>query len=72
MIGCSEQDISEYVDGELSAASAFELERHLWTCADCRALLREYQARVTVTRLLGQRLARERSPGVVKARLTQS
>lgn len=70
MIGCSERYISEYIDGELSPAIACELERHLWTCADCRALLREYQTLVSVTRLLGPRQAREPSPDFTKARLT--
>jgi anti-sigma factor RsiW len=72
MIGCSERYISEYIDGDLSPAIACELERHLWTCADCRALLREYQTLVSVTRLLGQRRACKRSPDVMEARLTQT
>ena len=63
MIGCSEQRISEYIDGDLPAADADELERHLWTCADCRALLLEYQTLVAVTRLL----ARQRQASLSQA-----
>jgi anti-sigma factor RsiW len=73
MIRCSEQSISEYIDGDLPAADAHELERHLWTCADCRALLLEYQTLVAVTRLLArQRQASGPQADAVKMNLTIS
>jgi anti-sigma factor RsiW len=35
--------LSEYVDGDLDAATRSELERHLAACADCRATVDELQ-----------------------------
>jgi hypothetical protein len=36
MLGCSEQLLSEYIDGDLSPTVAREVEHHLWSCAACR------------------------------------
>src|SRR2546423_15230818 len=42
---CSEtMRVHAYVDGELDAAAAAEIERHLETCGDCAALLKEIEA----------------------------
>lgn len=38
MLGCSEERLSEYIDGDLSPAAAREVEHHLWWCARCREM----------------------------------
>jgi anti-sigma factor RsiW len=38
--GCEDPRLSAYLDGELSAEEAAEVERHLAECATCRARLR--------------------------------
>ena len=35
--------VHAYVDGELDAAAAAEIERHLETCPDCSALLKDIE-----------------------------
>lgn len=40
----AQRDISEYVDGSLSPSREAPLERHLEGCADCRAVLKDFQA----------------------------
>src|SRR5437588_12781722 len=35
--------VHAYVDGELDAAAASEIERHLETCPDCSALLKDIE-----------------------------
>lgn len=37
-------DIAAYLDGELDAAAALDVERHLQGCNDCATLLRELEA----------------------------
>jgi anti-sigma factor RsiW len=39
-----------YFDGELDAAAALEVEKHLETCADCTALLKDLEATRRVVR----------------------
>ena len=55
MIRCTEQLISEYVDGDLPPAIARELEDHFRICTECRMLLLEYYSLVTATHLLAAR-----------------
>jgi anti-sigma factor RsiW len=52
MIACAEQLISEYVDGDLPATVADELEQHLVVCAECRAMLLDYYLLVAATQSL--------------------
>jgi anti-sigma factor RsiW len=43
-MSCNEASrVHEYFDGELDAGAAAEVERHLETCSDCAALLKDLQ-----------------------------
>ncbi|MBI4496109.1 MAG: zf-HC2 domain-containing protein [Deltaproteobacteria bacterium] len=42
--------LSEYVDGELDAATARQLEEHLRDCVDCKAFLDTFRRARTMTR----------------------
>jgi len=53
MLGCTEQLISEYIDGDLSPALARDVEHHLWVCEKCRGIFLDFRALVAVTRVLG-------------------
>jgi len=46
--GCQHWRLSAYLDGELSAEEAVQVEQHLAACAECRARLRALE-RITVT-----------------------
>ena len=60
MLGCTEQLISEYVDGDLSPALARNVEQHLWVCQRCRAIFLDFRTLVAVTRALAaQRFRRQ-------------
>lgn len=52
MLGCPEQLISEYIDGDLSPALARDVEHHLWVCEKCRATFLDFRALVAATRVL--------------------
>jgi anti-sigma factor RsiW len=44
-MSCNEaMRVQEYFDGELDAGDAAEVERHLATCADCAALLKDLES----------------------------
>lgn len=47
--------LSEYVDGDLDAATTRELEAHLATCAECRAIRDELRRVVAKARDMGYR-----------------
>jgi len=55
MLGCSEQRLSEYIDGDLSPAGARELEHHLRSCPKCREVLLDLRALVAIVHLIGPR-----------------
>jgi anti-sigma factor RsiW len=64
--------LSEYVDGELSAAEAEAVEAHLLECADCGNTLQELRAVVARARqVIDRPPADDLWPGIA-ARLTQS
>jgi len=44
--------IHEYLDGDLAPEPAAELQSHLRACADCAALLREYERTEALARML--------------------
>ena len=48
--------LSEYVDGDLDAATTRELEAHLTTCAECRATRDELVRVVAKARAIGYRM----------------
>jgi anti-sigma factor RsiW len=48
MLGCSEQRLSEYIDGDLSRVAAREVEHHLWSCARCREMFRDLRMLLTI------------------------
>jgi anti-sigma factor RsiW len=52
MIACTEQLISEYVDGDLSPSLTRVLEQHFRACAPWRAVLLDYCLLVAATHLL--------------------
>lgn len=41
--GCYEENLSAYLDGELSGPEAAMVEAHLQNCPDCRAILKRMQ-----------------------------
>jgi len=48
--------LSEYIDGDLDAATTRDLEAHLATCAECRATRDELQRVVVKARRVGYRM----------------
>lgn len=52
MAHCSEQLISDYLDGDLSEAAAPRVEAHLTRCSTCRAQLRDFRLIVRLARTL--------------------
>jgi anti-sigma factor RsiW len=52
MVGCAEQLISEYIDGDLAPAAAREVEHHLWACASCRATFVDFRALLALIRVV--------------------
>jgi anti-sigma factor RsiW len=47
--------LSDYVDGELSPAEREEMEKHLFTCAECTAVLEEIRSVIARARALDER-----------------
>ncbi|MBL6853622.1 MAG: anti-sigma factor [Alphaproteobacteria bacterium] len=58
-----------YFDGELDAAAAPELEKHLETCADCAALLEQAES---VRRLVREKGSYHRASDALRARVTEA
>lgn len=58
-------DLSEYLDGEASAAVCAEIERHLTDCADCRVVVDTLRKTV----LLYRHQPQPTLPDQVRARL---
>jgi anti-sigma factor RsiW len=56
--------VQAYLDGELDAVAAAEIERHLATCEECRALLQELRQ---VRTLLRDKLPKTSMPGSLRA-----
>jgi anti-sigma factor ChrR (cupin superfamily) len=46
--------VSDYLDGELSAAESLGVAKHLWECQRCRALLHDFRAIVAAVKDLRQ------------------
>jgi anti-sigma factor RsiW len=59
----------EYFDGELGAAAAVEIERHLETCADCAALLADLDS---TRRLIREQAPYLRADDALRRRITQA
>ena len=55
----TERSLSEYLEGELTAQQALELEGHLNACDSCRQLLNEYQRMLSACRALPDYEARQ-------------
>jgi anti-sigma factor RsiW len=62
MLGCAEELVSEYVDGDLSPAAAREMERHLWACAKCREVFLDLRALIAGIRLVARGGTRRSPP----------
>jgi anti-sigma factor RsiW len=67
MLGCSEQRLSEYIDGDLPPAAVREVERHLLSCPSCREMLLDLRALVAAIRVL-----LPSSPNVSRPRIVTS
>ncbi len=61
--------VQAYFDGEVEAATAFELERHIATCAECSRLLQELQQ---LRGLIRDNVTRGATPAAVRERIAQS
>src|SRR3954462_15409207 len=62
--------LSEYVDGELDAATREALETHLATCAQCRATRGELERVVAGARQVGYREPAKDLWGAIEATIT--
>jgi anti-sigma factor (TIGR02949 family) len=62
----SQNLVSPYIDGQLAAEKATELERHLETCEACRALVNAERLMSATVRHQGERF---RAPAHLKARI---
>ena len=58
-----------YFDGELDAAAALEVEKHLETCADCAAVLEQADS---VRRLVRDKASYHRAGDALRARVTEA
>jgi hypothetical protein len=68
----TERSLSEYLEGELSAAQALELEEHLNECASCSLLLDEYRRIVSACRALPDYESRQELWIPIKRQIRQS
>jgi anti-sigma factor RsiW len=69
-VPCAESPrLQAYFDGEVDAIAAAEFERHIESCADCRAALQELQE---TRRALRRGLTYERTPPELRARILRA
>jgi anti-sigma factor RsiW len=61
--------VQAYFDGEVDAATAFDTERHLDTCAECQVLLQDLKQ---VRSLLRDSVTPAGAPAALRERLTQA
>jgi anti-sigma factor RsiW len=67
-VPCAEHSrVQAYFDGEIDAVSAADIERHINSCAECRALLADLEA----TRTLIRREAYGRASPALRERITR-
>jgi Putative zinc-finger len=67
----TERSLSEYLEGELTATQALELEEHLNACGSCSQLLDEYRRIVSACRALPDYEARQELWIPIKRQLRQ-
>ena len=58
-----------YFDGELDAAAALEVEKHIETCADCAAVLKQADS---VRRLVREQASYHRASDALRRRVTEA
>jgi anti-sigma factor RsiW len=68
-VTCAEPRLEAYFDGELDAPAAAEFERHLETCASCRAALEEL---AELRAALRRELPYEHAPRALSARIAMA
>jgi len=61
--------VQAYFDAQLDPLSADQIERHIEHCAECRALLQDYQR---VRAKLRQELSFERAPAALQTRISEA